>query len=237
MHELLRPQRTVEPRPPDPEASRYIRSYLIMRVLIGLLGIALPFALVLVDGLWFDGDPFPRDSLSAYYYSGVRELFVGTLVATGVFLVTYKVAERGLDNTLSTVAGAAVLVVALFPTARPSDAVPLTPLQQHLHEHVVSALHFTAAGVFIVSLAVISYFFGVREGARPVRPDKRSPAFWRRYHWLCAGAIAAALAWIVVTQITGSPRTSLLIGETVSAWAFGASWLMKGAEIDVLHHP
>jgi hypothetical protein len=79
MRASLEPVLTVAPRPTDPHVSRYVRSYLIMRVVIGAIGVALPFMLVLVDGLWFDDDPFPRTSLSAYYYSGVRELLVGTL--------------------------------------------------------------------------------------------------------------------------------------------------------------
>ena len=51
-----------------------------MRVFVGALGIALPFMLVLSDGLAFDGDPVPHGSLSAYY-SCARELFVGALSA------------------------------------------------------------------------------------------------------------------------------------------------------------
>ena len=86
MIDLLQPELTVEPRPTDPESARYVRSYLVMRVFVGALGIALPFMLVLSDGLAFDGDPFPHGSLSAYYYSGARELFVGALSAIGVFL-------------------------------------------------------------------------------------------------------------------------------------------------------
>jgi hypothetical protein len=77
MIDLLQPELTVEPRPTDPDSARYVRSYLVMRIFIGALGVALPFMLVLSDGLAFDGDPFPHGSLSAYYYSGARELFVG----------------------------------------------------------------------------------------------------------------------------------------------------------------
>ena len=69
MIDLLKPELTVERPPSDPDTSRYVRSYLILRVLLGSLGVALPFLLVLGDGLLFDGDPFPRTSLSAYYYS------------------------------------------------------------------------------------------------------------------------------------------------------------------------
>ena len=47
-------------------------------------------------------------------------------------------------------------------------------------------------------------------------------------------AMALAFIWIVVTGRVGSPPRSLLIGEWVSAWAFGASFLAKGAEWDML---
>ena len=234
MRPSLTPVTAVQPRPEDADGKRYVRSFLLMRVMVGVIGIALPFALVLIDGIWFGGSPFPRSSLSAYYYSGVRELFVGALCATGVFLVAYKVAEVNLDNTLSLLAGAAALGVALFPTDRPR-AVPLTPLQDELGETVVATVHYGSAVVFIVGLGVISFFFGLREGARPAVPGKRPPAFWRAFHWICAGVIAAMLLWVLVTEVFDvGPRESLLIGEAVSVWAFGVSWLWKGLEVDML---
>jgi hypothetical protein len=236
MKDYLEPVETVEPRPTERDSARYVRSYLIMRVVVGALGVALPLALVLLDGLWLDGDPFPRTSLSAYYYSGVRELFVGGLSAIGIFLVTYKVGERSLDNTLSLVAGTAVALVALFPTGLPKGVTELTPLQERLGESFVETIHFVAAAIFIGSLAVLSYFFGKREGARPPRVgQRRSPRFWRLYHWACAAAIVLALLWIAVTELSGwGPSNSLLYGETLAVWAFGASWLWKGLELDML---
>ena len=81
---------------------------------------------------------------------------------------------------------------------------------------------------------MICYFFGIREGNRPPCEGKRSPAFWRRFHWTCAGVIAAAIVFIVVTGLAGGPDKSLLIGEAVSVWAFGVSWLAKGLELDLL---
>lgn len=36
----------------------------------------------------------PRGSLSAYYHSGIRDLFVGSLCVTAVFLITYKMFEH-----------------------------------------------------------------------------------------------------------------------------------------------
>ena len=60
--------------------------------------------------------PSPRGSLSAYYYSGVRELFVGGLCAIGVFLVIYKLPDFTRESFSSCFAGLAAVVVAVFPT-------------------------------------------------------------------------------------------------------------------------
>jgi hypothetical protein len=238
-HHSLAAAVAVAPRPTEPESARYVRSYLIMRIVVGALGVALPVMLVLGDDR-LGGEPVPRDSLSAYYYSGVRELFVGALAAIAVFLVCYRVAERSWDNALSLLAGGAVLAVAVFPTGPPARVEELTPLQRTFGEQLVQTIHFTAAGVFIASLAVISFFFGVREGARPAQEGKRrSPRFWRNYHWFWAGAILAAVLWIGATELTDGlaiweRSKTLLIGEWVAVWAFAASWLFKGLERDML---
>jgi hypothetical protein len=239
MSGFLTPLRDVGPRP-DPvtekDATLYVRSYLWMRVGVGILGIALPLVLVFVDKVAFHGNPFPRGSLSVYYYSGMRDEFVGILSATGIFLITYKVAELNLDNSASLLAGASAIVIALFPTGKPPYAhVSLTPLQQLIGETATKWVHFAASGVFLVSLAGITFFFGVREGRRPRRTwTRRSPEFWRWFHWTCTCIMGLALLWIVITLWVGWPPRALLIGEWVSAWAFGASWLGKGAELDVL---
>jgi hypothetical protein len=235
---FLTPVREVEPRPDpktDRDATRYVRSYLWMRVGIGVLGIVLALLLVFVDKAAFHGDPFPRGSLSVYYYSGMRDVFVGILVATGVFLITYKVAETNLDNLASLLAGVSAIIIPLFPTGKPPYAhVPLTPLQKLIGESPTKWVHFIASGIFLASLALITFFFGVREGRRPRRQGKRSPAFWRWFHWTCTCVMGLAFLWIVITLSVGWPPRALLIGEWVSAWAFGASWLGKGAELDML---
>jgi hypothetical protein len=221
----------------------YLRSYLLMRALIGFVGIALPIVLLLGDGFLFKGELPARGSLSAYYYSGMRDVFVGSLCATAIFLVTYKVFEHSLDNTLSIIAGIAALGVALFSTGRPGNSdIPMTPLQDLVGEPMVTRVHYFCAAVFIVSLAVISFFFGMREGKRSQQRDghraRMSPAFWRRFHWGCTIGIALAVIFIVVTKLGGwLTGHSLIIGEAAAVFAFGSSWLMKGLELDVLAGP
>jgi hypothetical protein len=82
------PEVAVKPRPDN--EPRYVRSYVFTRFAIGLLGVLLPLVLVFLEPALFDGLPAPRGSLSAYYYSGLREVFVGGLCAIGVFLLSTR---------------------------------------------------------------------------------------------------------------------------------------------------
>ena len=227
----------------DPEPFQlgvlYVRSYLLLRTAIGLLGLALPVLVVLGD-LWLDGlDDFPRSSLSAYYHSGVRDVFVGVLCATALFLLTYKAFERNGDNVLASAAGVLALGVAIFPTSRPGPQVPPTALQNLITEPVAAFVHFTCAVVFIGLLGVLSWFFGKREGGRSQERDgyraQRSPTFWKWFHRICSLIIIGAVAFIGLSKWTGFLASySVLIGEIVAVSAFGVSWLAKGWERPVV---
>lgn len=220
MLEKMWPGVPVQERPEAADTLPYVRSYIFMRFAIGVLGALLPLQLF-AEPLFFDGQPFLRGSLSAYYYSGMREFFVGTLWAIGVFLVTYKFAEFSRESRASTYAGLAAIVVALFPTERPGDGFPLTPLQARLGEGTVEAIHFGAAGVFIGLLALNSFYFGRYGRTR------------RRLHYACALVIVAALALAAFAGFTGEPDKGLLVAEVVAVMAFTTSWLAK-VEFDIL---
>ena len=223
----------------DPSFRRYLKSYLLLRVLIGAIGIALPImtyagTALLPGGHWST----VRGSLSSYYYSGMREFFTCALAITGVFLIAYKAFQRELENYLTLAAGFAVLLVAFFPTDRPDKANDvLTPLQHAFGETPVATVHFVSAILFIASLAVISYFFGERERRRPARPGHRSPEFWQTLHRSCAGAIVVAGIFYAARKFGHLPCGSwidahdLWLTEVVAVAAFATSWLFKGWEI------
>ncbi len=124
----------------------------------------MPLWLFFGDWGLFNGSPHPRGALSDYYYSGLRETFVAILAATGAFFVTYKVAEKNLDNTLSVVAGLSAFLIPIFPTARSSPAEPLNPIQSGMGEHTVQNIHRGASAAFLVSLMLLSYSFGRVKG-------------------------------------------------------------------------
>jgi hypothetical protein len=64
----------------------------------------------------------------------------------------------------------------------------------------------------------------------PRRPAARKPAvFW--IHATCAGVILLAAAWVFVGRALHATiweLTPLYVGEVVSVWAFGVSWLLAG---------
>jgi len=85
-----------KPSAPDDLSGR------LHRQLIGVLGLALPFMLWVIDGVrTYDAATRwrPQDSISPYYYTGAVDAFVGLLVA----LATVCAAASRASNAAATI--------------------------------------------------------------------------------------------------------------------------------------
>lgn len=228
----------------DPWKARYLKSYLLLRIIIGVIALAMTvllyFGTALLPGA---GWTLPA-SLSDYYFSGMREVFTCSLWVIGFFLLAYKAFEKTLENVLTILAGALAIVFAFFPVTRPSTALPLTPLQQGLGERPVDTVHVIAATTFGLLMAAISYAFGSREALRPTASDRHSPEFWRRFHHICGYVILGTGVLYVAFKLAvhyGASFGGFIDGhalwliEVVSFTTFGISWLCKGSELKT--HP
>ena len=102
----------------DPTAG-LVMSYLGLRRAVGVVAVALPFVL-LAGKLLIDGPGLPG-SISAYYYTSMRNVLVGLLFMQGTFLLSYRYDRR--DTVAAAIAGIAVIGVALFPT-QPMNPTP-----------------------------------------------------------------------------------------------------------------
>jgi hypothetical protein len=224
----------------------YTRSYRVIRLVVGFLGIALPLIFIFVEAYLLKGGVHVRGSLSAYYHSPLQDVFVGGLCVIGVLLATYMAGEwKTLDFWASLIGGVAVLGVVFFPTMRsglPKGAplcgsIPQPPscsfVEQQLGEHPTAVIHATCAVVFIASLAVMSFLFAASE-VLP-RDERPTVPFWRRLKSPARFWIYAACGLIIVTAglwaFAGASvwqLTPLYIGEVASVWAFGISWLLAG---------
>jgi len=83
-----------------------------LRKAIGIIGISLPF--VLAFGKIILGSPGIQSSISGYYYTGMRDVFVGSLCAIAVFMMSYKGYDHR-DELAGDLACAFASGVALFP--------------------------------------------------------------------------------------------------------------------------
>jgi hypothetical protein len=89
-------------------------SFMTLRKAVGSLGIALPFVVWGGSFLFGNCDGI-KPTISDYYYTNMREIFVGILCAISLFLFTYKGYSK-LDNWSANVAAIFALGIALFPT-------------------------------------------------------------------------------------------------------------------------
>ncbi|HEX6745839.1 MAG TPA: hypothetical protein VF092_00890 [Longimicrobium sp.] len=224
--------------------------FLTLRRAIGFIGIALPFVLVagenLRDALALHATPARRElielSISAYFHTGMRDVFVGSLFAVGIFLICYNGYQR-IDNLLANLAGFAALLVALFPTWEASreatdtgipapDSVTLFSGPNAPDPTLVGYIHFGAATMFFVILAVMSIFLFTKSEPHPT-PEKKQR---NRVYVACGVIIVLCLVLIAAGKLflgdDVERATSFVFwGEAVAIVAFGVSWLVKGEAI------
>ncbi len=206
-----------------------IVSYLTLRKLIGILGMLLPFVCML-GGSVFQSLP-AQDSISAYYHTNMRDVFVGLLVGVSMFLLTYKGHEKR-DTLVAIASGITGLGIALFPCGCP-DA-PLTGIGMfRLQAGTSGYFHYGSAVIFFVLLAFNSFFlFTLGDKKNWTKSKTRRNGIYRA----CGLIIFASLVILgILTLALGKDGLDAtvwtLVFETVMLLAFGTSWLVKGETI------
>jgi hypothetical protein len=208
-----------------------VMSYLLQRFLIGVLAVLLPFVLILVN--WVIGHGF-QPSLSGYYYTPMRDIYIGTLCAIGVFLVSYYGYDLA-DRLITDFAGLGTILTALFPTTLGNP--PTT------RQVIIGDFHIGFAVATFVLLAVMALRFAKRERTPPGLPlwqrvryamgftgpgDSTRP-LWATVVFRVSGGvilICIALAWPLSTV-----TYALLVLETMIMVTFGLSWFVKGRRL------
>ena len=167
---------------------------------------------------------FP-DTLSYYYYTPGRPIFVTVLVSIGVLLITYrgypdqssKRSNRNIDNLLSTVCGISAISLALIPTK-----FCLTPTDCYESTTLFSSwiVHYSSAIVLFFAEAYISRFL-----CSQTEDTKLSCIFKRIGDMLFV--LIVALIVLVVTKVSkGSP--TIFWVQVLMVWLFSLAWLLKG---------
>lgn len=187
-------------------------SYLTLRRVVGLLGVALPIV-VATWGFVLCGCGELLDSISDYYGARTRDVFVGILFTIAWFLFTYRGYERK-DDVAGNLACVCALGVALFPNTG---------------EVWERTLHFLSAmGLFLVLAFFSIVLFRKSSGSPTPRKIVRN-----RVYLVCGTVILCCIAlvglysWLLEDTALSAHKPVFWL-ESLALWAFGVSWAVKG---------
>jgi hypothetical protein len=200
-----------------------VLSYLDLRKAVGIIGVGLPF--VLAFGKFLLQGPGIQESISGYYYTDMRNVFVGSLCAIGVFLMSTRGYDRQ-DEIAGILAFVFAIGVAFFPTTPYVDATS--------RAKIIGDVHLSFAALLFLTLAYFSLKLFTKTGPDN---DPTPQKLQRNIVYRVSGyTILASIFLIVVVKLTPlgthlERLTPVFWLESLAIVAFGVSWLTKGETI------
>ncbi len=190
-------------------------TYFSTRIGIAIIGILFPVILWLVGlrlGIELQG------SISAYYHTPMRDVFVGSLFAIGISLYLYKGYSTVEDFVLNG-AGICAVCIALLPTSCPAELAEL-----ECDTFTSPVLHGVFAILFFILIAGICLAEALGK-----LPRSNSSLFFTIVYWFLGFAmiVLPLLVWRIYSN------TDILIFkiELAAVWVFSFYWIFKSIEI------
>ena len=204
-------------------------SYLTLRKAIGFIGILMPI-IVRVGAYFFEHIP-SNDSISAYYYTGMRDIFVGTLSAIGVFLFCYR-GPNTQDNVLTNIAGVSAIAIGLLPTEPGYHPLILKNFPEIMtsacyRNHGPLGYHIFVVVTFFIIISYLTIFRFTKPSQPQITKQKKSR---NKIYILCGIIMLICLGAIVILKGIWK-NISIFWPETIAIVAFGCAWLTKGQAI------
>jgi hypothetical protein len=198
-----------------------IFSYLQHRAAIGFIGIALPFVVSLYAYLFYSTGL--RSSISAYYHTDSRDLFVGMMFAIAAFMLSYRGPE-GTDRTAGLVTCISAVVLAIVPT---DTGAPEGMAGNGM-------IHVAASLLFFLSLIYFCLKLFVKTNTdQPTEEKLKRNKIYRA----CGYTMALSIILIGVLLLNDNLYQQLeslkpvFWLEALAIEAFGISWITKGEVI------
>ncbi len=215
----------------ETKINQQLISYLLLRRCIGFLGISLP--IILVAGAFFYGDcKLIQSSISDYYHTEMRNIFVGVLCAIALFMFTY-VGNDYRDRIAGNLASIFALGIAFFPTYVDLDSGSCGTNCLD-YEPWVSIMHFTFAALFFIVLIYFSLVLftqsNYEKNERPEQKRKRDTLYRIcGYIMIVCIVLIAIYAAFIKTKFPEIKKLDPVFWlESIALFAFGISWLTKG---------
>ena len=208
-----------------------VLSYAALRRAVGIVAVSLPFAVSVP--IWLLHHHEYQSSISNYYYTGTRNLFVGSLCAISMFMLCCRGYGRK-DERASLFSAVCALGVAFFPTSPDCDQIPCGPSS---HAFAISCLHYGSAALLFATLAYFCLrLFTLTADNRKVTARKVQR---NRVYKICGWVILASMAALLMRKVilylyppqgTGCIKSfpTVMCFEASALIAFGIAWLVKG---------
>jgi hypothetical protein len=194
--------------------SLLVGKYLGLRKSVGLIGILLPFVLMLGNYFICNGK-LMLPSISRYYYSGMHDVFVASLCAISLFLFFYSGYGRR-ERWAGTLASIFALGVAFFPVPVEGSNI------------IIGITHYICAALLFLTLSLFALFLFPRKmpGVQKRVTDRIQIACGITM-LLCIGAIVLYFIFFLEEE-----SSFVFVAETIALVAFGLSWITEGFDIE-----
>jgi hypothetical protein len=195
------------------QTNELVISYLLLRKTVGWIGMLLPFVLIVGNVAMSASRP---DSMSGYYYTPMRNVFVGALCALGVFLIAYD-GYDDVDRWITNIAGLCAIGVAFCPTTPSGPA--------SAGQNIVGDFHVAFAMCTFTALGLMALRFAK---GRQTRLETGAYRVCGVVIFACV-VLAGASNFLPSSVFANWPV--LFILEAMAVVAFGISWFVKGKTI------
>jgi hypothetical protein len=208
------------------EDNTLVVSYLTLRQMIGWVGLLMPFT-VRLGALIFE-QIHSTASISAYYYTGMRDVFVSTLVLVGALLSCYRTPALK-DNAVAVISGLAAIGIGLFPMdPKYADEIlrqfPEMSSEKCYVNRGILGFHFLFVATFF-ALSFYLVYFRFRAFTPPMPTLQKLTR--NKIYKLCGAAMLVAYITIGILALA-KDGSSIFWPETLAVVAFAAAWLVKG---------
>ncbi|WP_143571048.1 hypothetical protein [Tessaracoccus sp. ZS01] len=212
------------------------RTFITQQRVIALLSFFLPVSLIgwsLISGEGL------RGSISEYYYTPMRDVFVGTLCALALFLWSYRGyhptnPELRADRIVAKVASIAAALVALAPLQPRQAEWDCTVLQCVIGVSTTYWLHNVAASVFLLALATFCLILFPMSAIPEHDLGPRLVAYGISGATIVISVLLMVLWTFLPVEIyfmLGRYKPILML-ETIAMVAFAWSWFLRSRAVE-----
>lgn len=205
-------------------------SYLTIRKSIGILGISLPFLLIIVTSI-YRGEFFIASSISKFYYTASRNVLVGVFSAVAIFMFAYRGYDKK-DRIAGKIAFFAAIGAAYFPTTTINYLQACETNVQIFTLRVV--IHYISAITFFLVLIYFSLFLFTRttnnDKNNYTKQKKQRNLVYKFCGYIILGSLILLIIYTIFKcQLPILHKYHIIFWlESIALFAFGTSWLVKG---------